>query len=62
MAHLNARLPFELDARDPSFPRECILWARQTQREMEETIEATKETIDKSKELITEVDRILARG
>jgi len=62
MAHLNARLPFELDARDPGFSRECLLWARQTQREIQETIEATKETIDKSKELMTEVDRILAGG
>jgi hypothetical protein len=60
MAHIDSHLPFELDARDPDFARQCLLWSSQTRCEIQEVIASTKHTIAISRALIAEADRLLA--
>ena len=60
-AVVNSHLPFELDARDPNFARECLSWSFQTQCEIQELIAGTKLLISNSRALMVEADHIFAR-
>jgi hypothetical protein len=60
MAQLDPHLPFQLDARDPDFARQCLLWSLQTRCEIQATIATTQQTIATSKALMAEMDQILA--
>lgn len=59
MAGLGSLSPIDLDTRHPNFPRECMAWVSQAQREIAEIVAATERAM--SKELLTEVDHMLAR-
>jgi hypothetical protein len=59
MVHANPRLPPDLDVRDPNFSRDMLLWAFQTQCEMNHLILASKATIAATRIMIAEADRIL---
>ena len=61
MAHAHQQLPIDLDVRDPRFPHDIHLWARNTQCEIQELIAVAKEAIATSKDLMAEADRILTR-
>lgn len=61
MAGLGSLSPIDLDTRHPNFPRECMAWVSQAQREIAEIVAATERAITGSKELLTEVDHMLAR-
>ncbi len=61
VAHLNFRLPFELDARDPNFPYQHASWLFEIQCQIAELVARGKETIAASNELMAKVDRVLAQ-
>ncbi len=50
-----------LDVRQPDFANQCTLWAAQAHREMRELVTAAKKEIASSHDLLSEVDRMLAR-
>jgi hypothetical protein len=52
MAQPNSHLPFHLDARDPDFARQCLIWSAQTRSEIQQII---------ADALIAEADRILGK-
>jgi hypothetical protein len=58
---VSSHLPFELDARDADFARECLSWSSQTQCEIQDLIAATKRVIADTRALMAEADRMIAR-
>ena len=53
-------LPSELDVRDPNFARQCLSWAHEAHRDMEELIARTTATIEESSALLEHLDRLLS--
>jgi hypothetical protein len=51
----------ELDYRDPDFPRKCLLWMGQTQREIAEVVANTKITLAESQTAMAEANWLIAR-
>lgn len=61
MAEATEHLPFDIDARSPSFARDMLEWAQHAATDMQQTVATTQRTIAASHVVIADTDRILGR-